>query len=118
MENTTSVFERAKKLKELADRGVGGERDNARVMYDRYCKKHNLSDEAVNNFRYGKASRYVSMSDEDFLKEMISDAIPLIFSMILKRNRDEQTRAEDENKGTQFLNKFVKAIAERHNIKT
>ena len=37
------VIELAKKLKALADKGVGGEKENAISMLKRYMRKHNLS---------------------------------------------------------------------------
>mgnify|MGYP000293555073 CR=1 FL=1 len=37
-----SILELAKKLKALADRGEGGEKDNAAELLDKLCKKHNI----------------------------------------------------------------------------
>ena len=38
------ILDKAKKLKELADRGVGGEKDNAIRMLTAYMEKHGISD--------------------------------------------------------------------------
>ena len=40
-------IELAKKLKVLADRGVGGEKDNAEKMLSDFVKKHNLTIEQI-----------------------------------------------------------------------
>lgn len=36
------ILEKARKLKALADRGVGGEKENAQRMLEEYMKKHGL----------------------------------------------------------------------------
>jgi hypothetical protein len=42
--NIEKLKSRAKKLKALADRGIEGEKDTARRMYEDFIKKHNLED--------------------------------------------------------------------------
>lgn len=37
------ILETARKLKALADRGEGGEKENAKRMLEKYMKKHNLT---------------------------------------------------------------------------
>ena len=36
------ILELAKKLKALADRGIGGEKQNAQIMLERLCQKHGI----------------------------------------------------------------------------
>jgi len=40
--DNSKIFQLAKKLKALADRGVGGEKENATQMLLSLCKKHNI----------------------------------------------------------------------------
>ena len=46
-ENLEKLLSMARKLKALAERGVGGEKDSAEEKYNEYIKKHNLHDSAL-----------------------------------------------------------------------
>ena len=37
-----------KKLKALADRGIGGEKENAELLLKKYMKKYNISEKELN----------------------------------------------------------------------
>jgi hypothetical protein len=66
------ILDKAKKLKELADRGVGGEKDNAIRMLSAYMEKHNITDNELtghklddNTFRgYTKEQIYAMFAEE------------------------------------------------------
>ena len=66
------ILDKAKKLKELADRGVGGEKENAIRMLDAYMQKHNISDSEISSHKlddrifsgYTKEQIYAMMAEE------------------------------------------------------
>jgi hypothetical protein len=43
----TDHLSRLKRLKSLADRGVGGEKENATVLFEKLCKKYQISPEQI-----------------------------------------------------------------------
>ncbi len=45
------ILSMARKLKALADRGIGGEKDTAKRKYDEYCLKHGLSQSDVEELK-------------------------------------------------------------------
>ncbi len=45
MENKLKII---KKLKALADRGIGGEKENAELLLKKYMKKYNISEKEIN----------------------------------------------------------------------
>lgn len=47
--NMEKVLELARKLKELADRGIGGEKENAQVMLERLMKKHHITIDMIDS---------------------------------------------------------------------
>lgn len=57
-EDRNKILEKAKKLKELALRGVDGEMDNAKVMLENYMKKHNISEEELDGFNKTYSSQF------------------------------------------------------------
>lgn len=113
-EERARIIDKAKKLKELADRGVGGEKDNAKRMYEAYKKKHNLTDEDVKGHKYSDdfINDIKNMSDEELLemigKGLIILGVGLIFSLLAdsfgskkskaKRNSENAKRANEMNK--------------------
>ena len=107
----TKILDKAKKLKELAVRGVGGEMRNAKTMLDSYMKKHNITDDELSG--HSPSSSFVDMSDEAFMNEMIKEIIPVILGSILSRygnqNMEDYSNAQTQN----FLNKYLSAIIER-----
>jgi hypothetical protein len=107
----TKILDKAKKLKELAVRGVGGEMRNAKTMLHSYMKKHNITDDELSG--HSPSSSFVDMSDEAFMNEMIKEIIPVILGSILSRygnqNMEDYSNAQTQN----FLNKYLSAIIER-----
>lgn len=66
------IIDRAKKLKELADRGVGGEKDNAKNMLDAHKAKYNITDQEISGHKYSQdfAMNFAKMSESEFLAAM------------------------------------------------
>ena len=83
----SEVLDKAKKLKALADRGVGGEMANAKVMFDKYKQKHSITEDELNEYK--ESSHYANMSDEAFLREMTKEAIPLAIAHLMLRFIDD-----------------------------
>lgn len=113
-EERAKILDKAKKLKELADRGIDGEMDNAKVFLDKYMKKHNiemseLEGHTMNNTFYGK------MTDEQFMREMLTEFLTLglgvLFSRIFKVNFDSKTHFDN------LSEKYTEAVKERTNNK-
>lgn len=72
MTGQAQIIDKAKKLKELAERGIDGEKDTAKRMYGVYKEKHNLTDAQVMGHSYTESFKVDSsnFSNEDFLKTM------------------------------------------------
>jgi hypothetical protein len=73
-EERIKAIDRAKKLKEMADRGsYEGERDNAKRMLIAHQEKHGITDEEITGHKYSKdfVANYGNMSDSDFLNAIL-----------------------------------------------
>ena len=70
--NQVQIIDRAKKLKELAERGISGEKDNAKRMYDLHKQKYNLTDEQVVGHKYTESFKVdlSNVSNDEFLNSM------------------------------------------------
>lgn len=55
-----------KKLKALADRGIGGEKENAELLLKKYMKKYNISEKEINKDEEKKV--YINLKNEIELK--------------------------------------------------
>lgn len=55
-----------KKLKALADRGIGGEKENAELLLKKYMKKYNISEKELNKDEEKKV--YITLKNEIELK--------------------------------------------------
>jgi len=64
-EEREKIIEKALKLRELANRGVGGEKQNAIRFLETYKTKHNLTDEELNSFVTFGDSWYDSVTKEE-----------------------------------------------------
>ena len=86
-EEREKIIDKAKKLRELANRGVHGEKETAQRMYDAYKEKHNLTDEEIDNHEYTEdfIKQFANMSDEEMLEfiytGLIALGLGLIFSL-------------------------------------
>jgi hypothetical protein len=86
MSERNKILDKAKKLKELADRGIGGEKDNAKVMLEKWMLKHNitmneLEGHTINDTVYG------NMTDEQ-LKNYPVLKYNLYFSEFTQKLKD------------------------------
>jgi hypothetical protein len=59
------AIETAKKIKELADKGIGGEKQNAKELLDRFLKKNNLSLDDLES----EEKKDFYLDDKEFPKE-------------------------------------------------
>jgi len=111
-ENRSKILDKAKKLKELADRGVGGEQDNAKDMLEKYMLKHSIDINEIQGHTTSN-STYSNMTDEQFYKEMLTEFISLglgvLFSKIFKVNFDTEKHFDN------LSDKYTEAVKERTN---
>lgn len=111
-EERKKILDKAKKLKELADRGVGGEKENAKTMLDSFMSKHDIKLNEIISHNY-KGSKYKYMSDEQFLKEMATEflliGIGYIFSKLIK----QETVFTNGQAFNVFQKKYIEAVDER-----
>ncbi len=87
-EDREKIIERALKLRELANRGVGGEKQNAIRMLAEHKEKHSLTDEDLNLFTFSDSEYYSNLTPEErtgsFAKwfgksHAYCDAKPMVF---------------------------------------
>lgn len=77
-----------KKLKALADRGVGGEQENARKMLDRLMKKYNVSELDLDDEKLARHDFvYHSAFDKKLLRQVI-------YKIATDRNQFRYTRGK------------------------
>jgi hypothetical protein len=117
-EERYKILDKAKKLKELADRGIDGEMTNAKDMLEKYMKKHNITMDEISSHNYSSNTAYSKMSDEQFLKEMLADAlavgIGLIFTSIFNKSKFDSVSQKSLNELNQ---KYGKELQHRANKK-
>ena len=94
------ILDKAKKLKALADRGVGGEKVNARALLDAHLEKHGITEEELfgsikehHHFRYEK-------NQQELLEMIICNVVcnALIFRDAKHRNTLLVACSKDEAK--------------------
>jgi len=114
----SKIIDKAKKLKELADRGVGGEKENAKRMYDAYKKKHNITDEEVEGHNYTDdfINQIKNMSDSEILeligKGLIILGVGLLFSFLNDYVGDKKSRAKRDSKNAKRANELNKMLGQ------
>jgi len=69
MENLEKILSRARKLKELANRGVDGEKETAIATYNAYLKKYNLQDSDINT---EMNKRVIPAKDRDYIDLLLN----------------------------------------------
>ncbi len=69
MEDRKKILDKAKKLKELADRGVGGEQTNAKDFLSKYMLKHSLTIDEIT--AHDMSDEYKNMPAEQFVNLML-----------------------------------------------
>ena len=106
------ILETAKKIKALAERGIGGEMGNAKVMLAEYMKKHNISESELEDFK--GTVNYATLTDEQFMAEIIKDGFRLVLKYILSRySENEEHKAEARKSFGDFAKNILNAMAER-----
>jgi hypothetical protein len=84
------IIDKAKKLRELATRGVDGEKDNAIRMYGFHKNKHGLTDSDVDGHKYSEdfMVNFSKMSDAEY-QQMMTGVIKLanLLADVLFRKR-------------------------------
>jgi hypothetical protein len=112
MESRTKILDKAKKLKELADRGIGGEKENAKIMLDKYMIKHNITESEI-SFHNPSDEFYKNMTDEQFIQMIIIEFIPIGIASLFSRFGNDEHKAKANSDASKFLNKFINIILER-----
>lgn len=112
MESRKKILDKAKKLKELADRGVGGEKINAKTILDNFMAKHNISIDEI-SVHSCKGSRYNNMSDEQFLKEMAAEFLTLGIGYLLSKLIKQETVFTNGHAFHVLQKKYTEAVEER-----
>lgn len=90
----TEQLDKAKKLLELARRGVGGEMENAKRMLEQFKTKYNITEADLNGHTYSDSFRKYKKSDKEFMDELsplIGLAI-LLFGIYLKEKMKEKRK--------------------------
>lgn len=114
----SKITDKAKKLRELANRGIDGEKETAKRMYDSYKKKHKLTDEEVDGHEYTDEfiKEFSKMSDQELLefigKSLIVLGVGLIFSLVF-----EKTDVKSRSKMAKDLKNTFKEFNSRKNKK-
>lgn len=118
-EARNKILDKAKKLKELALRGVDGEMANAKVMLDGYMLKHKISEEELENHSpsYSPSSPLSRMTDEEFINEIIKEFVPIALGVLFSRFGSPQMKSQYNAEINGFANKFLYEIVDRANKK-
>lgn len=67
-EERIKILDKAKKLKALADRGVGGEKENAYRMLGLYMKKHNITENEL-KFHRNNEDTFKGLTKEEIYQQ-------------------------------------------------
>lgn len=116
-EDRSKILSKAKKLHELAVRGVDGEMDNAKKMLAIYMEKHNITQEEINGYSSNdySNSNLSSMTDEEFIKEMITELIPVGIGALFARFANPEMKSKIGDDSVKFINKYLNEIIFRAN---
>lgn len=75
-----NILAKARKIKQLCEKGIDGEKESAKKLYEDYIKKHNLTDEEIN--QYKEPSEYDNMDYKMFIKDIEIDSLELAVGII------------------------------------
>lgn len=67
-EERIKILDKAKKLKALADRGVGGEKENAYRMLNAYMAKHNITENELKHHRHNEET-FKGLTKEEIYRQ-------------------------------------------------
>lgn len=124
MNNREEIKQKLKSIKSLAERGVGGEKENASLLFKQLCEKHKISDAELNEerefwlnlgrdgeFRYVLSSLVVikALGDIPLSVKKVGKNVKISFETtldifvdikttidLLVRHRDEQVKLFDQ----------------------
>lgn len=126
-DNKEKLRSKARKLKELANRGIGGEKNNAEKKYLDYLKKHDLEDSEINpNMNSREFNGFVDNEECDIATTVILSINPYAKYNVRKNSisveLDDEDYKEIEGKIDYFIklwriekNALRTAFAIRHN---
>jgi hypothetical protein len=117
MESRKKILDKAKKLKELAERGIGGEKENAKAMLEKYMIKHEISDAEIYSYKPSSDSDYSKMTDDQFLQLIIIEFIPVGISALFSKFGNDEYKAKANLDAMVFFKKFLNIISDRTNKK-
>jgi len=87
----TEQLDKAKKLRELARRGVGGEMENAKRMLIQFKTKYNITDADLDGHSYSATFKKYKKSDEEFMKDLEGIiGLIVLFYAIYKLSKKEK----------------------------
>jgi hypothetical protein len=115
-EERSKILDKAKKIKELADRGVDGEQNSAKDMLARYMEKHNLTIEEIEGHSSSNSS-YANMSDEQFMREVLNEFLVLGIGYLISKLLKKDTEFTNGNAFNSFSTKYTDAVKNRTNKK-
>lgn len=72
-------LDKAKKLRELARRGVGGEMENAKAMLEKFKLKYNITEADMDGHKYSAGFSQAGQSNKDFMKDIDIDLLINLF---------------------------------------
>ena len=112
-EERKKIIAKARKLNELAIRGIDGEKENAQSMLKMYVEKHSITEKELNDNTTDYSS-LIDISDADFMNEMIKDFIPMGIGLIFSRfTNNDNMKSQSKKELNQFIHKFSNAMNER-----
>ncbi len=113
-EERRKILDKAKKLKELADRGVDGEMANAKDMLEKYMKKHDIKMSEIESHNYSSHTEFSGMTDKEFLNEILKDVLAVGIGLMLSSFFGGGMNAEFKEQSINMLkNKYSKELKTR-----
>jgi hypothetical protein len=110
-------IELAKKLKELADKGIDGERQNASEMLTKFMLKHNINLEDIEAETKKHRRFYTENKAENDILEAVVTRVLNTYEVNFYENRDKRTKqfiqvelTDSEFIETEFMFNFYKDI--------
>lgn len=108
--NRDLAKEKLKKIRELAERGVGGEKEQARKTYEKLLKKYEIADEEVADEVKIRWFRFKTETEEKLLTHIFYAVTgdrqyyqPIAFTNRKKRTRSELHRSRGDRDRSSFL---------------
>lgn len=81
------ILDKARKLKELSDRGIGGEKENATKFLLMYKEKHNISDTELETHQIKDESIFRGFTAEQIIEQVAEELIAKGLSIMANATR-------------------------------